>query len=110
MCRQLSVEPGVCVCVDCAGIDAIGQCAANQNPALPGDEIQHTGGEGGIFNKGGGGTHTSGQLRDFIHNGRGLKVTVPADFQGKKASKSNQISNIITHFKVEAKFKKIRNI
>ena len=37
--------------------------------------------EGGIFNNGGGGTHSSRQLRDFIHNGRGLKVIVPADFQ-----------------------------
>ena len=90
--------------MDCAGRDAIGLCAANQNPVLPEDEIKHTGGGGDIFIKGGGATHTSGPLRDFIHNGAGLKVTVPADFQGKIASKSNKISNIITHFNGGSEF------
>ena len=60
----------MCVCVDCAGRDAIGQCAANQNPVVPGDKLQLTGKEGGKFNKGEGGHIHPGNLENsYIREG-----------------------------------------
>ena len=62
----------MCECVDCAGSDAIGRSAANQeSPLLPRCKLQTTG-------LGGGGIHTSVQVSDNIQRGRGSKLTVPA--------------------------------